>query len=295
VLLDRIEGRRGLLVEGLTDPERVFRHQQRVTVRVRRRDIVPSDVTARPRLVLDDDGLAQCLSQLLSDLAGKGVPWPAREGRAHQSDRPAGIGRGCLRLRQGRGAEHGPCTQAPSKEIAHGPPPSLHPAHGPLAAIGSRARVGVDRTRALLPRCRTCASEGEGSRFALLLIPTRTGTEIAIAAALVRIHGRVSAEGCAVHACFPVNNRRKTGAVNATQRKSKGNRDGSTKRTGNNRAVTGKSQAPTSAQRCRPHMWAATFCLLLPSANLENAESWKILVTRVKKIPLTCSRAANRR
>jgi hypothetical protein len=37
---------------------------------------------------------------------------------------------------------------------------------------------------------------GEGSRFALPLIPTRTRTEIAIAAALVRIHVRVSAEEC---------------------------------------------------------------------------------------------------
>src|SRR5262245_58731381 len=50
---------------------------------------------------------------------------------------------------------------------------------------------------------------GEGSRFALLLIPKLTRTEIAIAAALVRIHVRVLAEGCAVDACFPVNNRRK--------------------------------------------------------------------------------------
>src|SRR5262245_64525520 len=44
---------------------------------------------------------------------------------------------------------------------------------------------------------------GEGSRFALLLIPTLTRTEIAIAAVLARIHVRVSAKGCAVDACFP--------------------------------------------------------------------------------------------
>jgi hypothetical protein len=81
---------------------------------------------------------------------------------------------------------------------------------------------------------------GEGSRFALLLIPTLTRTEIAIAAALARIHVRVSAKGCAVDACFPVNNRRKTGAVNATLGKSTGNRYDGTKRTGNNRAGTGK-------------------------------------------------------
>src|SRR5262249_45542543 len=137
-----------------------------------------------------------------------------------------------------------------------------------------------------------------GSRFALPLIPTRTRTDRhrsgACANSCPCLSRRVQSR-CSPCLFFPVNNRRKTGAVNATPRESTGNRDGGRKRTGNNRAVTGKSQAPTSAQRCRPHVWAAAFCLLLPSANLENAESWKILVTRAKKILLTCSRAANRR
>src|SRR5262249_14490149 len=178
------------------------------------------------------------------------------------------------------------------------PSPALRrPVHCPVIGkpIGSRAGAGVDRTRALLPRCRTYASEGRAAASLIRSFPHEREPRSPSQRAPLRTHVRVSAEGCAVHACFPVNNRRKTGAVNATPRKSTGNRDGSTKRTGNNRAVTGKSQAPTSAQRCRPHMWAAAFCLLLPSANLENAESWKILVTRVKKILLTCSRAANRR
>src|SRR5262245_10890379 len=41
----------------------------------------------------------------------------------------------------------------------------------PLAAIGSRAGVHVDRTRALLPRCRTCASEGRAAAFLFRSFP----------------------------------------------------------------------------------------------------------------------------
>src|SRR5262249_1661870 len=82
------------------------------------------------------------LAQFLGDLAGKGVGCPAGRECDHQPDRPVGIG--SLRLRQGCGAEHGPCNQTPAKEIAHDPPPSLHPAHGPLTSIGPRAGVCVD-------------------------------------------------------------------------------------------------------------------------------------------------------
>src|SRR5262249_17282843 len=155
----------------------------------------------------------------------------------------------CLRLRKSPGAERGPCNQAPSKEIAHGPPPSLHSAHGPLAAIGSRAGVGVDRTRALLPRCRTCASEGRAAASLFRSFPherePRSPSQRRCAHSCPCLSRRVQSR-CSPCLFFPVNNRRKTGAVNATPRESTGNRDGGRKRTGNNRAVTGKSQAPTS-------------------------------------------------
>ena len=105
VLLDRIEG--GLFVEGLADSERVLRHQERIAVRIGRRHVVPSDVAAGARLVLDQHGLAQRLAQLLRDLASKGVRCPARGKRHHQPDRPIRIGGRALRLRQRRGAEHG--------------------------------------------------------------------------------------------------------------------------------------------------------------------------------------------
>src|SRR5262249_18246954 len=49
---------------------------------------------------------------------------------------------------------------------------------------------------------------------------------------------------------FSCKQQEKNGAVNAMPRESTGNRDGGTKRTGNNRAVTGRSQASASAQRC---------------------------------------------
>src|SRR5262249_2145927 len=88
---------------------------------------------------------------------------------------------------------------------------------------------------------------------------------------------------------------RKTGAVNAMPRESTGNRDGGTKRTGNNRAVTGRSQAPTSVRALHAPRVGGHFLSAPSERKFGDAESWKILVTRVKKIPLTCSQAASHR
>ena len=105
IVLDRIE--RGFLVESLADAECVLRHQERIAIRLRSRDIVPGDGAAGARFVLDDNRLTQRLAQLLRDLAGKGVGCAAGRKCYDQADRPVGIGGSALRLRDSRGAEQG--------------------------------------------------------------------------------------------------------------------------------------------------------------------------------------------
>src|SRR5262249_2179362 len=124
VLLERVERGRGLLVKRLAYGDGVLRHQQRVAVRLRSRDVIPSDIAAGARLVLDDAGLAQRLSPPLRNLAVEGAGRSAGRKCHHQPDWPIGIGGGALRLRRSNGAER--ANEEPAaKETAHASPSLL--------------------------------------------------------------------------------------------------------------------------------------------------------------------------
>jgi len=87
------------------DGQRVRGKQQRMAVRRGLGHEVGADVAAGPRLVVDDDGLAEDVRQRLRDVARQHVVAPARRERHDEAHLPGGIR---IALRPGT-ARHSPC------------------------------------------------------------------------------------------------------------------------------------------------------------------------------------------
>jgi len=85
-LRHRIEGRLHILETG-PDRHRIFRHQQRVAVRVGGRDIPPSQQAARTGHVLDDNRLPKLLAKRAGHHAGDHIGRATRREADDELDR----------------------------------------------------------------------------------------------------------------------------------------------------------------------------------------------------------------